>query len=216
MHLGQFDRLIPDFVRRIGHFPVEENVGLARLDFLGWYPSDILIVELVPLTPVQRVRNVVSSACRTVMTDDRKQLVRRHFRNTIGVEIGSHVEPLQRKTDRRRDLAAEHQLVPEPLQVDAEDFRELQDLTELDAVPELVALFAAVHVVPFQLVGAEEGRQAVVQRDHGTVEPRLQPGQDPRDPALVHRDHGLGTRRAGARRATVQHHQVVPRRYRKR
>jgi hypothetical protein len=148
MHLGQFDRLIPDFVRRIGHFPVEENVGLARLDFLGWYPSDILIVELVPLTPVQRVRNVMSSACRTVMTDDRKQLVRRHFRNTIGVEIGSHVEPLQRKTDRRRDLAAEHQLVPEPLQVDAEDFRELQDLHATNTTLTSVA-FGWCRFVPY-------------------------------------------------------------------
>ena len=97
------------------------------------------------------------------------------------------------KLDPRADLRGEGEIVPEPLQVDAEGVRQLRHLrmqvqvqvvqvqvvqvqvllhlAVLEAVPELIALLAAVHVVALQLIRREEAGEAVQERDVGAIEP---------------------------------------------
>ena len=50
------------------------------------------------------------------------------------------------------------------------------NLAVLEAIPQLLALLTAVHVVALELVGGEEGGEAVVEGDVRPVEPRRQPG----------------------------------------
>ena len=64
----------------------------------------------------------------------------------------------------------------EPLQVDAQRVREDRHPRVFQTVAQLLASLAAVHVVVLELVGGEEGGEAVVEGDVGPVEPRRQPG----------------------------------------
>lgn len=58
----------------------------------------------------------------------------------------------------------------------------------LDPIPQLLALFTAVHVVVLQLVRTEERGHAVVQGDGRPIEPRAHPlPQPPEPPAIVMR-----------------------------
>ena len=69
------------------------------------------------------------------------------------MHVGTHVEVLGGELDVAADLGREHELMPEALQMNAQDLTHLQNLAVLDSVSQFLAFFAAVHVVALELVG---------------------------------------------------------------
>jgi len=151
-----------------------------------------------------------------MVADDRYQIVSRDLGHALFKQIRPHVETLERKRHVVRDFRTEHQLVTESFQMNAQYLGQLEDLGELDAIPQLIAFFATVHIVALELVGAKKCGETVMQTDHWSPEPRTHPLQEPRQPArLISHINHIRARSGFLRRqrTLMQHVDVISTRY---